>query len=107
MKSTTLTIKNEYGEYSVSAPTGVTFDEHLSLFMALMNLSGFHPKTVEDGIIDKSDELNDDHLTVHIEKTSTGYSANYKSDNGLVSTIGNTLTELFENLSEATSMIED
>ena len=107
MKNTTLTIKNEYGEYSVSAPIGLTFDEHLSLFMSLMNLSGFTPKTVEDGIAEKADELNGDNPTVHIEKTSTGYSAYYNSDNGLVSSTGDTLTELLKNLSDATSITED
>ena len=63
--------------------------------------------TAEDGIAEKADELNGDYLTVHIEKTSTGYSAYYKSDNGLVSSTGDTLTELFENLSDAASIAED
>ena len=107
MKSTALTIENEYGKYSVSAPIDVTFDEHISLFMTLMNLSGFHPKTVEDGIAEKADELNGGNLIIQVEKTDTGYSAYYKSDNGLVSSIGDTLTELFENLSDAASIAED
>lgn len=67
MKSTTLTIKNEYGEYSVSAPIDLTFNEHLSLFMSLMNLSGFHPKTIEDGIVEKADGLNDHLLNKRLQ----------------------------------------
>lgn len=63
-------------------------------------------KTVEDGVDKKVDELNSDQ-TIHIEKTSTGYSAYYKSDNGLVSSTGDTLTELLLNLSDATAMSED
>lgn len=109
MKSTTLTIKNEHGEYSVSTPIVSTFDGHLDLFIILMNLSGFNQKTIENGIVEKADEweCNGNHITVHIEKTSTGYSAYYKSDDGLVSSTGDTLTELLENLSDAASMSED
>ena len=107
MKSTTLTIKNEYGEYSVSAPIGVTFDDHLSLFMALMNLSGFHPKTVEDGIIDKADELNGGHLIIHVEKTDTGYSAYCTNIGNVVASTGDTLAQLMVNLSDAILMSED
>ena len=63
--------------------------------------------TIEDSIAEKTDELNGDNLTVHIEKTGTGYSAYYKSDSGLVSSTGDTLTELFENLSDAASIAEN
>ena len=108
MKNTTLIIKNEHGEYSVSAPISVTFDEHLNLFVSLMNLSGFHQKSIDRGIVDMAHELTEEFdVIVNIEKTSTGYSAYYNSYNGLVSSTGDTIAQLLVNLSDATLMSED
>ena len=108
MKSTTLTIKNEHGEYSVSAPIGVTFDGHLDLFISLMNLSGFNQKTVENGIVEKADEWEYDgnNITVHIEQDEDGYSGYYKTSDGVVSSFGITLPDFLKNLSEGASLDE-
>ena len=106
--NTTITIKNENGEYSVSAPIVSTFDGHLDLFIILMNLSGFNQKTIENGIVEKADEweYNGNNITVHIEQNEYGYSGYYKTSDGVVSSFGITLPDFLKNLSEAASLDE-
>lgn len=57
--NTTITIKNENGEYSVSAPIGPTTDELLDLFVSAALVSGWSIESIEQAIIEKSYELQD------------------------------------------------
>ena len=57
--NTTITIKNENGEYSVSAPIGPTIDDLLDLFVSAALVSGWSIESIEQAIIEKSYELQD------------------------------------------------
>ena len=57
--NTTITIKNENGEYSVSAPIGPTIDDLLDLFVSTGMVAGWAIESIEQAIIDKSYELQD------------------------------------------------
>ena len=57
--NTTITIKNENGEYSVSAPIGPTIDELLDLFVSTGMIAGWSIESIERAIIEKSYELQD------------------------------------------------
>jgi len=57
--NTTITIKNENGEYSVSAPIGITIDDLLDLFVSAALVAGWSIESIEQGIIEKSYELQD------------------------------------------------
>jgi len=57
--NTTITIKNENGEYSVSAPIGPTIDGLIDLFVSAALVSGWSIETIEQAIIEKSYELQD------------------------------------------------
>lgn len=57
--NTTITIKNENGEYFVSAPTGPTIDDLIDLFVSAAMVAGWSIETIEQAIIEKSYELQD------------------------------------------------
>ena len=57
--NTTITIKNENGEFSVSAPIGSTIDDLLDLFVSTGMVAGWAIESIEQAIIDKSYELQD------------------------------------------------
>lgn len=57
--NTTITIENENGEYSVSAPIGPTIDELLDLFVSAGMIAGWSIESIEQAIIEKSYELQD------------------------------------------------
>jgi len=57
--NTTITIKNENGEYSVSAPIGPTIDDLIDLFVSSAMVAGWSIESIEQGIIEKSYELQD------------------------------------------------
>lgn len=57
--NTTITIENENGEYSVSAPIGLTIDELLDLFVSAGMIAGWSIESIEQAIIEKSYELQD------------------------------------------------
>jgi hypothetical protein len=57
--NTTITIENENGEYSVSAPIGPTIDGLIDLFVSAALVSGWSIESIEQGIIEKSYELQD------------------------------------------------
>lgn len=57
--NTTITIKNEHGEFSVSAPIGPTIDDLLDLFVSAAMVAGWSIEGVEQAIIEKSYELQD------------------------------------------------
>ena len=57
--NTTITIENENGEYSVSAPTGPTIDELVDLFVSAAMVAGWSIESIEQAIIEKSCELQD------------------------------------------------
>ena len=57
--NTTITIENENGEYSVSAPIGPTIDDLIDLFVSAALVSGWSIESIEQGIIEKSYELQD------------------------------------------------
>jgi len=57
--NTTITIKNENGEYSVSAPIGPTIDELVDLFVSAAMVAGWSIESIEQAIIEKSYELQD------------------------------------------------
>jgi len=57
--NTTITIKNENGEYSVSAPTGPTIEDLIDLFVSAAMVAGWSIETIEQAIIEKSYELQD------------------------------------------------
>ena len=57
--NTTITIKNERGEYSVSAPIGPTIDELIDLFVSAALVSGWSIESIEQAIIENSYELQD------------------------------------------------
>ena len=57
--NTTITIENENGEYSVSAPIGPTIDELLDLFVSAAMVAGWSIERIEQAIIEKSYELQD------------------------------------------------
>jgi len=57
--NTTITIKNENGEYSVSAPIGITIDDLLDLFVSAALVAGWSIESIEHAIIEKSYELQD------------------------------------------------
>ena len=57
--NTTITIENENGEYSVSAPIGPTIDDLLDLFVSAALVSGWSIESIEQAIIEKSYELQD------------------------------------------------
>ena len=57
--NTTITIKNENGEYSVSAPIKPTIDELVDLFISAAMVAGWSIESIEQAIIEKSYELQD------------------------------------------------
>ena len=57
--NTTITIKNENGEYSVSAPIRPTIDDLIDLFVSAAMVAGWSIKSIEHAIIEKSHELQD------------------------------------------------
>ena len=57
--NTTITIENENGEYSVSAPIRPTIDELVDLFVSAAMVAGWSIETIEQAIIEKSYELQD------------------------------------------------
>ena len=57
--NTTIAIENENGEYSVSAPIGPTIDDLIDLFVSAALVSGWSIESIEQGIIEKSYELQD------------------------------------------------
>jgi len=57
--NTTITIKNENGEYSVSAPIGPTIDDLIDLFVSAALVAGWSIERIEQAIIEKSYELQD------------------------------------------------
>ena len=57
--NTTITIENENGEYSVSAPIGPTIDDLIDLFVSAALVAGWSIESIEQGIIEKSYELQD------------------------------------------------
>ena len=57
--NTTITIENENGEYSVSAPIGPTIEDLIDLFVSASLVSGWSIESIEQAIIEKSYELQD------------------------------------------------
>lgn len=57
--NTTITIKNENGEYSVSAPIGPKIDDLIDLFISTGMIAGWSIESIEQAIIEKSYELQD------------------------------------------------
>ena len=57
--NTTITIENENGEYSVSAPIGPSIDDLIDLFVSAALVSGWAIESIEQAIIEKSYELQD------------------------------------------------
>jgi len=57
--NTAITIENEHGKYSVSAPIGLTSDELLHLFVLSCAVSGWSIETIEDAIIEKAEEIKE------------------------------------------------
>jgi len=57
--NTTITIENENGEYSVSAPIRPTIDDLIDLFVSSAMVAGWSIESIEQGIIEKSYELQD------------------------------------------------
>jgi len=57
--NTTIKIENENGEYSVSAPIGITIDDLLDLFVSAAMVAGWSIEPIERAIIEKSYELQD------------------------------------------------
>ena len=57
--NTTITIKNENGEYSVSAPIGPSIDDLIDLFVSAALVAGWSIESIEQAIIEKSYELQD------------------------------------------------
>ena len=57
--NTNITIKNENGEYSVSAPIRPTIDDLLDLFVSAAMVGGWSIESIERAIIEKSYELQD------------------------------------------------
>ena len=57
--NTTITIENENGEYSVSAPIRPTIDDLLDLFVSAALVAGWSIESIERAIIEKSYELQD------------------------------------------------
>ena len=57
--NTTITIENENGEYSVSAPIGPTIEDLIDLFVSAALVSGWSIESIEQAIIEKSYELQD------------------------------------------------
>lgn len=58
MKNTTITIKNEHGEFSVSAPNENSVYELLYLFVLCAELVGWSRSTIEQAIIEKAAEID-------------------------------------------------
>ena len=57
--NTTITIENETGEYSVSAPIDVTINDLIDLFISAAMVAGWSIESIEQAIIEKSYELQD------------------------------------------------
>jgi len=57
--NTTITIKNENGDYSVSSPIRPSIDELLDLFVSAAMVAGWSIESIEQAIIEKSYELQD------------------------------------------------
>jgi len=57
--NTTITIKKELGEYSVSAPIGIAIDDLLDLFVSAAMVAGWSIESIEQAIIEKSYEIQD------------------------------------------------
>jgi hypothetical protein len=57
--NTTITIKNESGEYLVSAPIDVTTHDLIDLFVSAAMVAGWSIESIEQAIIEKSYELQD------------------------------------------------
>ena len=58
MKNTTITIKNQHGEFSVSAPTDNSVDELLDIFVLCAELVGWSKSDIEQAIIEKAGEID-------------------------------------------------
>ena len=58
--NTTITIKDERGEFSVSAPIGNSIDDIFDLFALCAELVGWSRSNIKQAIIEKSCELQTD-----------------------------------------------
>jgi len=55
--NTTITIKNEHGEFSVSAPTHESIDELIDLFSLALQVASWQEETINQAFIEKAAEI--------------------------------------------------
>lgn len=55
--NTTITIKNEFGEYTVSAPISEDPKELLDLFILCCAVASWNIETIEDAVVQKTEEI--------------------------------------------------
>ena len=58
--NTTITIKNEHGEFSVSAPTHESIDEMIDLFALALQVASWHEETINQAFIEKAAEIEEE-----------------------------------------------
>ena len=56
--NTTITIKNEHGEFSVSAPTNESIDEMIDLFALALQVASWHEETINQAFLEKAEEID-------------------------------------------------
>ena len=54
---TTITIKNEHGEFTVSAPTHESIDEIIDLFALALQVASWQEETINQAFLEKAAEI--------------------------------------------------
>jgi ribosomal protein L16 Arg81 hydroxylase len=56
--NTKITIRNEHGEFSVSAPTHESIDEMIDLFALALQVASWHEETINQAFLEKAVEID-------------------------------------------------
>jgi hypothetical protein len=56
--NTTITIRNEHGEFSVSAPTHESIDEMIDLFALALRVASWQEETINQAFLEKAAEID-------------------------------------------------
>jgi hypothetical protein len=56
--NTTITIRNEHGEFSVSAPTHGSIDEMIDLFALALRVASWREETINQAFFEKAADID-------------------------------------------------